>query len=238
MRKLLVIGASGKLVRYVVFSLIRDYELFLQCNKRCIELAEFLRSAGFDVSSANIHLIRHDFIEEGVESLSRKLSVLTSVLDASILIEPVFNQVPLKELREELIKNVVYTNLVVPLTLIKVLSSFMISEPSVIIILTDLTPIRGSKIYEGLNPSLPVVASSAALHTIIKEAPHYLPSNIRVFGVALDWVSVPSKKLPPSAISRAMSVGEVANFIKELLSNPLRFPSGTLIELSRWRRNP
>lgn len=238
MRKLLVIGASGKLVRYVVLSLIRDYELFLQCNRRCVELAEFLNSAGFDVGSANIHLIRHDFVEEGVESLSRKLSVLTSVLDASILIEPVFNQVPLKELREELIRDVVYTDLVVPLTLIKVLTYFMTSDPSVIVVLTDLTPLKGSRFYEGLSPSLPVVASSAALHTIVKEAPHYLPSNIRVFGVALDWVSVPSKKLPSPATSRAMSVGEVADFIRELLSNPLRFPSGTLIELSRLGRNP
>lgn len=233
MRKLFIMGASGKLVRHIAFSLIRDYELFLQCNKMCEELRKFLTLAEGGSGNLSIHLIRHDFIEEGVESLFSKLRSLTSRLDASIIIEPVFDQTSFNGMREELVKRVVYLDLVVPITLIRVLTPFMIGEPSVIVVLVDLTPLKGSRVYEGLNPSLPTVASSAALHTMIKELPNYIPRNVKVVGVALDWVKVPSKKLPPEATSVAMSVEEVARFMRELLDGASRYPSGTLIVLSR-----
>lgn len=236
MRKLFVMGASGKLLRHVVLSLIRDYELFLQCNKKCEELKEFLTRAVGGLSGLSIHLIRHNFLEEGVEVLAKKLRTLTSELDASILIEPLFNQSPFQDLREELIKSVVYLDLIVPMTLIRALAPFMSSEQSVVIVLTDLTPLRGSRAYAGLNPSLPTVASSAALHAVVREAPNYLPANIRVFAIALDWVNVPSKKLPLNATSVAMSVDYVAKSIKELLEEPLRLPSGSIIELSLRER--
>lgn len=226
-------GASGKLVRHIVSSLIRDYELFLQCSRRCEELKEFLTRASGESRNTSIHLIRHDFLEEGVESLSRKLSELTGSLDASILIEPVFDQTPFQDLREELIKKITYLDLVVPIALVRVLASFMTGSQSVIVVLVDLTPLKGPGAYAGLNPSLPTVASSAALYTVVKEARHYLPDNIRVFGVALDWVRVPSKKLPPDATSVAIGVEDVARLVKELLDEPSKFSSGTLIRLSR-----
>ncbi|MGC8975245.1 MAG: hypothetical protein ACP5KB_03500 [Thermoprotei archaeon] len=232
MRKLLVMGASGKLLRHIVLSLIRDYELFLQCSKRCEELKGFLTQAVGELSGLSIHLIKHNFLEEGVEVFAEKLRALTSKLDASILIEPLFNQSSFQDLREEQIRSIVYLNLIVPMTLLRVLASFMGSEQSVIIVLTDLTPLKGSRVYAGLNPSLPTVASSAALHAVIREAPNYLPANIRVFGVALDWVNVPSKKLPLNAVSVAMSIDYVTSTIKELLEDPLKLSSGTLIELS------
>ena len=232
MRKLFVMGASGKLVRHIVLALTKDYELFLQCSKKCEELEAFLTRARGELSNSGIHLIKHDFLEESVEKLSMKLRDLTSSLDASILIEPVFDQTLFQDLREELIKNIIYLNLVVPITLMKVLTSFLVSDQSVIIVLVDLTPVKGSRIYSGLNPSLPTIASSAALYTIIKEAPYYLPKNIKVFGVALDWVNVPSKKLPPNATSVAISVNDVIRTIKELLSNSSKLPSGTLMKLS------
>lgn len=47
---------------------------------------------------------------------------------------------------------------------------------------------------------MPTIASSAALHAMIKELPNYVPSNVKVVGVALDWVNVPSKKLPPGLL--------------------------------------
>lgn len=84
-----------------------------------------------------------------------KLKSLTSELNASIIIEPVFDQTSFDEMREELVKRVIYLNLVVPITLIRVLSSFMVSEPSMIVVLVDLTPLRGSRAYEGLNPPCP-----------------------------------------------------------------------------------
>lgn len=226
-------GASGKLVRHIVLSLIRDYELFLQCSKKCEELREFLTRAGGESVNKSIHLIRHDFLEEGVESLPNKLSVLTSSLDASILIEPVFDQTQFQDLSEELIKKITYLDLVVPIALVRFLAPFMASSQSVIVVLVDLTPLKGSRAYAGLNPSLPIVASSAALCAVVKEAQHYLPNNIKVFGVALDWVRVPSKKLPPNATSVAIGVEDVARFVKELLDEPSKFSPGTLIRLSR-----
>jgi len=233
LRKLFIMGASGKLVRHIAFSLIKDYELFLQCNKMCEELEKFLSLAEGGSGNLGAYLIRHDFMEEGVESLFIKLKSLTSELNASIIIEPVFDQTSFDEMREELVKRVIYLNLVVPITLIRVLSSFMVSEPSMIVVLVDLTPLRGSRAYEGLNPSLPTIASSAALHAMIKELPNYVPSNVKVVGVALDWVNVPSKKWPPGATSVAMSVEDVTRFIRGLLEGASRYSSGTLIVLSR-----
>ncbi|MEM0025758.1 MAG: hypothetical protein QXV93_01055 [Zestosphaera sp.] len=233
MKKLFVMGASGKLVRHIVSSLTKDYELFLQCSRKCEELREFLVRAGGGLSNSSTHLIRHDFLEEGVESLSKKLRELTSSLDASILIEPVFDQTPFQDLREDLIKKIIYLDLVVPVSLIRILTPFMSSRESVIIVLVDLTPFEGSRVYAGLNPSLPTVASSAALYAVVKESLHYLPSNIKVFGVALDWVRVPSKKLPSNVASVAMSVEDVVRFVKGLLEEPSKISSGALIRLSR-----
>ncbi|MEM2021929.1 MAG: SDR family NAD(P)-dependent oxidoreductase [Zestosphaera sp.] len=233
MRKLFIMGASGKLMRHVVLSLASEYELILQCNRRCSELAKLL-SSSLREGVRNAHLIKHDFLSEGVESLVAKMRALTNSLDASIIMEPVFDQSGFQNLSEELIKEVTYLNIVVPLTLLRALASFMRGEGSSIIVLTDLTPIKGSKVYEGLTPSLPTLASSAAIHTVLREAKNHVPSNVKVFGIALGWVNVPSKKLPEDALKKSMNLEVVVRLIKRILSECPQELNGSVIELSGY----
>ena len=220
-------------MRHVALSLAGEYELILQCNRGCDELAKLL-SSSLRGEVSDVHLIKHDFLGKGVESLVAKMRALTNSLDASIIMEPVFDQSRFQDLSEELVKEVTYLNVVVPLTLLRALASFMRGEGSSIIVLTDLTPIKGSKVYEGLTPSLPTLASSAAIHTVVREAKNHVPANVRVFGIALGWVDVPSKKLPEGVLKKSMNLEVVVRLIKRILSECPQELSGSVIELSGY----
>lgn len=233
MRKLFIMGASGKLMRYIALALADSHQLILQCSKRCGELAEFLSGSIGGGGAGNMFLVKHDFITEGVESLGSKISNLTDVLDAAILGLPVFNQTEFHDLNEDVVKRVVYLDLIVPLTLLRVLSTFMKDRDSLIVVLTDLTPMRGSTVYEGLNPSLPTLASSAAIHAIVRESRNRVPDNIRIVGVALDWVKVPSKRLPEGSFNNAIELETVSDFVKKILRERPRELHGTVVELSK-----
>lgn len=233
MRKLFIMGASGKLMRYIVLALANSHQLILQCNKSCGELSKFLYDSIGESGVKNVFLVKHDFIAEGVESLGGKISSFTDVLDAAILGLPVFNQTEFHDLSEDVIRRVVYLDLIVPLSLLRVLDSFMKVRDSLVVVLTDLTPIMGSTVYEGLSPSLPTLASSAAIHAVIRESRNCVPENIKIVGVALDWVKVPSKRLPEGSFNNAIDLETVVEFVKKILMERPRELYGTVVKLSR-----
>ncbi|MEM0014123.1 MAG: hypothetical protein QXX81_05665 [Zestosphaera sp.] len=232
MSKLFIMGASGKLMRHIALALVDLHQLILQCNKGCEELARFLLETCGRSEGKGVSLVKHDFIVEGVESLGDKIGNLTNALDAVILGLPVFNQTGFQNLSEDTVRRVIYLNVVVPLTLLKVLSSFMRGRDSLILLLTDLTPIRGSTIYEGLTPSLPTIVSSAAVHALIRESRNYIPDNIKVIGIALDWVRVPSKRMPESGFRNAVDLETVTAFVRKIIAERPQELSGKIVELS------
>lgn len=230
-----VMGASGKLGKRVSIALASDYELILQCNRRCVELSKYLRENLSVELLNNVHIVRHDFLKEGVSSLTSKISEVVNELKAAVLIHPVFNQTPTHELRDEVVEKVVKLNLITPLLILKELLRFMRGGDSIVVFLTDLTPIKGSKAYLGLKPSLPNIASVAGIHAVIKNSVNYVPENVRVVGLALNWVDTEAltpdlRKALSDAGVKLINPNDLAGFIKQLIRNSPRELRSVVIE--------
>ncbi len=230
-----IMGASGKLGRRISTALASDYELVLQCNKKCVELSKYL-SENLSVEVLNrVHIIQHDFLKEDVASLIRKISEVVNVLKAAVLIHPVFNQTPTHELRDEVIEKVIKLNLTTPLLILKNLLRFMKGEDSIVIFLTDLTPIKGSKAYLRLKPSLPNIASVAGIHAVIKNSINYVPENVRVIGLALNWVDTEAlttdlRKALIEAGVKLINPNSLVDYVKQLIRSSPKELRSTVIE--------
>ncbi len=243
MSTILIVGASGKICRYVAKELaLRNHELILQCRSRCEELRGFLK-ANKDVSSRIKAIVKHDFISEGVEGFIGKVrSLITSPPDVVIVCVGVYDDSSFKDSRDDLVLKILVTNLMTHIRITELIASW-INEvgdgKSLIILLTDLTPVKGPDVYCGLKPSLSYIACSAGVHALIRSAPKRLPPSLRIVGVSLGWVE--GKHLSRDLIEcinasvpagRPVGIDDVVKLINELISGLPESLNGSVIELS------
>jgi len=231
-------GSSGR-VGYELTKhyLSKHYLVIAQCFRNCIKLEPLKES------HENLRVLRHDFINSGINELFGRLRELDQKLDAAIIIHPLFHQSknllskPISNVEKE-INEVIRANLVAPLTLIYGFPSFM-KEGASMVLLTDLLPSRGLNIYPTLKPSLIQLASSAALQAVISEAPKEMPKGIRYYAVATGWLGVPGLRdedlraiTDTVPIGRAGSIDELVTLLDFLIEEAPPYLTGAVIRFS------
>ncbi len=242
--EVLVIGASGKVGLAITKALaVRGYSLILQCRSRCealLKLLSNLRQAG--LTSIEAYIIRHDFLNEGVDSFLNKLRSKGLTNFSTVIISlGIYSEVGPNRSSEDLVRKVILTNLGTHVRLVEALPHLSTAEDLAILILTDVTPEAGPNVYSGLRPSLPYLAASAGVHALIKAAPYRLPRDTYVVGIALGWVegSHLSDGLR-ALIQKTVPAGEpvrlddVVNVIIKLCERdlPLKALNGSILRLS------
>ncbi len=131
------------------------------------------------------------------------------------------------------------SNLIAPVqTIIKLYD--LLSYGGAVIVLSCLSGVRGYRIYKGLNPSIPYVASKAGVVAVTRQLAEYMASkNIRVITIAPSWIE--KDTLDPGLyrniidtvpLKRPGKVVELAKFIDLLISSDIDYVSGAVIEFS------
>ncbi len=226
-RNIFVMGASGKLGRYIALHFLkRNYEVIAQCRTRCDELERMLQGRGV------YHLIKHDFLSGDLNDFIERVGSISQSLDASILVEPVFHQMTEKKDLEECWK-VIKVNLAIPLTLLHQLYPLMRPKGTVVF-LSDLLPVGGLNVYHSLFPSLAQLASSSGIHALVREAPKVFKDRLRVFGIALGWINIDDSEaaLKVVPMQRAGRLEELIEVLTYLVEKAPDYMSGSLILLS------
>jgi len=226
-KPILVVGASGKIGREIAGKLASmGYVLILQCNRNC-DVLEGIRK----YSKQRIHILKHDFLSDGIDGFIEKVqNVVREPPGTAVLSIGVYDDTVFAESTEQKVLSILTTNLAVHIRIIESLAMWMREDGGTIIVLTDVTPLRGPDVYCGLKPSLHYLAASAGVHALIRSAPSRLPANVHVVGVALGWVegnhiprriraciekSVPAGKTIPvqDVVNVVLSIAEVAELL-------------------------
>jgi len=232
----LVIGASGK-VGQALSKKLADvvHTLILQCNRNCGALLEVKGSS----RKSEIYVMRHDFLSEGIDTFINKVKAVIKEPPGTVIISVgIYDDTEPTESTEQNVVSVLTVNLAVHVRIIEALAAWMGVRGGTIIVLTDVTPIRGPNVYCGLKPSLPYLAASAGVHALIHSAPNRLPSNVYVVGIALGWVEgnhIPRKLLAcieeSVPIKKAIPVQDVVNVVINVIERA-RFLNGEVIEFT------
>ncbi len=231
-------GSSGRIgFELTKHYLSKKYLVIAQCFRNCSKLGPLVNSYG------NIHILKHDYTRSKASELIRQVKELSHRLDAAIVIHPLFHQSDslgsgsLDKLEEE-INEVIKVNLSAPLMLIYGLSTFTNIGGS-IVLLTDLLPFRGVRVYLTLKPSLIQLATSAALQSVISEAPKKLPKEIKYFAVATGWLKVPGLRkkdwravIESVPLKRAGEIHELMDLLDYLVEKAPQYLSGAVIRFS------
>ncbi len=230
MGKALIMGASGKIGFHISKALLlRGHECILQCRHHCTKL-----SALSDLGNATV--VKHDFLEEGVDSFLEKVASITRSLSYAVLIQPKFGQFKGDVVSD--FSKVIELNLKVPSLLMIKLPDLMV-EGGTILMLMDLTGLEGANIYRSLKPSFAQVIASAGLKTAVETAPQYLKGRVKVLGVALGWMDLPTLREEDwEAIRESVPLGrpgkveELLNLVMYLLEKAPNYLDGSVIRFS------
>ena len=224
----LVVGASGKIGRVIAKRLANmGRDLILQCNRNC----GVLKEVGESSLESKTYIVKHDFLSEGIDAFVSKVKAITKRPPSIAIISiGVYDDTEFTESTEHNVLSVLTINLAVHVRIVEALATWMSTGGGTIMVLTDVTPLRGPDVYCGLKPSLPYLAASAGVHALIRSAPSRLPSNVHVVGIALGWVegrhiprklracieeSVPAGKAIPvqDVVNVVLSVAEMAELL-------------------------
>ena len=223
-------GASGKIGFHISKALLlRGHECILQCRHHCTKL-----SALSDLGNATV--VKHDFLEEGVDSFLEKVASITRSLNYAVLIQPKFGQFKGDVVSD--FSKVIELNLKVPSLLMIKLPDLMV-EGGTILMLMDLTGLEGANIYPSLKPSFAQVVASAGLKTAVETTPQYLKGRVKVLGVALGWMDLPTLREEDwEAIRESVPLGrpgkveELLNLVMYLLEKAPNYLDGSVIRFS------
>ncbi len=224
----LIAGASGKIGRVIAKKLASmGRNLILQCNRNCDILKEVEKLS----LKSKTYIVKHDFLSEGIDTFVNKVKAIMKRPPGTVIISVgVYDDTEFTESTQQNVLSVLTINLAVHVRIIEALATWMSVEGGTIVVLTDVTPLRGPDVYCGLKPSLPYLAASAGVHALIRSAPSRLPGNVHVVGIALGWVegdhiprklracieeSVPAGRAIPvqDVVNVVLSIAEMAEFL-------------------------
>ncbi len=233
---MLITGASGKIGSYLARRLSKDYRLVLHYYSNVGRIRELLKSE--EVLSSITSLIPYDF-RKSVEGFIELLRSRVGEVDHAVLTASIYDETPLSSLRDAKVREILDINLSSQIALIAKLRE-VLKDGGRVVVLTDVISLRRDpSIYAPLKPSIPYVVSKIGLSEAIRLLGRELLPKVKVIGIALGWVDLPSlsselrtrakAKIP---LKRLAMLEEIYELVKLILEGELDYASGSLVEFS------